>query len=325
MRRIIRLGLMALLGTAMSVPFGAAIAQDYPKRPVRIVVPYPAGGYTDVLARMLAAGMQARFGQSFIVDNKPGAATSIAAEFVAGSPPDGLTLLMTTVTTLAMNPLTIKDLRYRVDQFMPVALVARQPFMLVASHQFAPSNPQELITYAKANPGKINWATQGLAGSSQLVGELLKSLTAIDMTAIHYKGSSPANIDIIGGRVDIHFDGIGTSIHNVDNKRVKAIAVTSDKRMAIAPNVPTFVESGVPGMVAYSWYGIVAPAGTPQAIVDRLNKEIVEWAHEKEVGERLVKDGSQSNRMSPAQFGQMIAQETEMWRKVIQPLNLKLE
>ena len=325
MRRIIRSGLTALLGAALSAATGAAIAQDYPKRPVRIVVPYPAGGYTDVLARMLAAGMQARFGQSFIVDNKPGAATSIAAEFVASSAPDGLTLLMTTVTTLAMNPLTIKDLRYRVDQFTPVALVARQPFMLVASHQFPPGTPQELIAYAKANPGKINWATQGLGGSSQLVGELLKSLTGIDMTAIHYKGSSPANIDIIGGRVDVHFDGIGTSIHNVENKRVKAIAVTSEKRMAIAPDVPTFVESGVPGMVAYSWYGIVAPAGTPQAIVDRLNREIVEWAHEKEVGERMVKDGSEVNRMSPAQFGRMIADETEMWRKVITPLNLKLQ
>jgi len=325
MRRIIRSALTALLGTALSVTTATAIAQDYPKRTVRIVVPYPAGGYTDVLARMLAAGMQSRFGQSFIVDNKPGAATSIAAEFVAASPPDGLTLLMTTVTTLAMNPLTIKDLRYRVDQFVPVALVARQPFMLVASHQFAPGTPQELIAYAKANPGKINWATQGLAGSSQLVGELLKSLTGIDMTAIHYKGSSPANIDLIGGRVDVHFDGVGTSIHNVENKRVKAIAVTSDKRMAIAPDIPTFVESGVPGMVAYSWYGIVAPAGTPPAIVDRLNREIVEWAHEKEVGERMVKDGSEVNRMSPVQFGQMIADETEMWRKVITPLNLKLE
>jgi tripartite-type tricarboxylate transporter receptor subunit TctC len=316
---------MALLGATLSIPFGAALAQDYPKRPVRIVVPYPAGGYTDILARMLAAGLQARFGQSFIVDNKPGAATAIAAEFVASSPPDGLTLLMTTVTTLAMNPLTIKDLRYRVDQFTPVALVARQPFMLVASHQFPPNDPKELIAYAKANPGKINWATQGLGGSSQLVGELFKSLTGTDLTAVHYKGSAPANIDIIGGRVDIHFDGIGTSVHNVENKRVKAIAVTSEKRMAIAPDVPTFVEAGIAGMVAYSWYGIVAPTGTPQAIVDRLNKEIVEWAHQPEVGARLVKDGSESNRLSPAQFGQMIARETEMWRKVIEPLNLKME
>jgi tripartite-type tricarboxylate transporter receptor subunit TctC len=325
MKRIVRWGLLAVVGSALAAPFGAAVAQEYPKGPVRIVVPYPAGGYTDLLARMLAAGLQQRLGQPFIVDNKPGAATAIAAEYVVASPPDGQTLLMTTVTTLALNPLTIKDLRYRADQFVPVALVARQPFMLVSSLTFPPNNPKELIAYAKANPGKINWATQGLAGSSQLVGELLKSLAGIDITAIHYKGSAPANLDIMGGRVDIHFDGIGTSLPNVANKKVKAIAVTSDARMAVAPDVPTFVEAGLPGMVAYSWYGIMAPAGTPQAIVDKLNREIIQWAHEKPITEQLARDGSEINSMSPAQFGKMIADETEMWRKIIAPMNLKME
>jgi len=325
MQRIARWNRMALVGVAFAATVGAAVAQDYPKGPVRIVVPYPAGGYTDLLARHLAAGLQARLGQPFIVDNKPGAATAIAAEFVVASPPDGQTLLMTTVTTLALNPLTIKDLRYRADQFVPVALVARQPFMFVASLTFPPNNPKELIAYAKANPGKINWATQGLAGSSQLVGELLKSLAGIDMTAIHYKGSAPANIDIMGGRVDVHFDGVGTSLPNVAGKKVKAIAVTSETRMAINPDIPTFVEYGLPKMVAYSWYGIVAPSGTPQAIVDKLNKEIIAWAHEKGVQEQMTRDGSETNSMTPAQFGKMIADETEMWRKIIAPMNLKME
>jgi tripartite-type tricarboxylate transporter receptor subunit TctC len=206
-----------------------------------------------------------------------------------------------------------------------VALVARQPFMLVASLTFPPNNPKELIAYAKANPGKINWATQGLAGSSQLVGELLKSLAGIDMTAIHYKGSAPANIDIMGGRVDVHFDGVGTSLPNVAGKKVKAIAVTSETRMAVNPDIPTFVEYGLPKMVAYSWYGIVAPSGTPQAIVDKLNKEIIAWAHEKNVQEQMTRDGSETNSMTPAQFGKMIADETEMWRKIIAPMNLKME
>ncbi len=317
--------ILASLIVAGAAWVGPAIAQTYPSRAVKIVVPYPPGGYTDVLARMLAAGLQARLGQPFVVDNKPGAATAIAAEHVAASAPDGHTLLMTTVTTLAMNPLTIKDLRYRVDQFVPIALVARQPFMLVASKQFAPGTPQELIAYAKANPGKINWATQGLAGSSQLVGELFKSLTGIDIVAIHYKGSAPANIDLIGGRVDIHFDGVGTSLRNVENDRVKAIAITAEKRLAVAPGIPTFVESGVPGMVAYSWYGIVAPAATPTSVVDQLNKEIVAWSHGSEIGARMVKDGSEVSDMSPKQFGQMIADEAALWRKVIEPLNLKLE
>ncbi len=325
MREIIRWILTTLLGTTIAAPFATAMAQDYPKGPVRIVVPYPAGGYTDVLARLLAAGLQQRLGQPFIVENKPGAATAIAAEFVVASPPDGQTLLMTTVTTLALNPLTIKDLRYRADQLVPVALVARQPFMMVASLQFPPGTPQEVIAFAKANPGKINWATQGLAGSSQLVGELLKSLAKIDMTAIHYKGSAPANIDIMGGRVDVHFDGVGTALPNVANKKMKAIAVTSDKRMAVAPDIPTFVEAGLPGMVAYSWYGIVAPKGTPQPFINKLNAEIIRWANEKDVAERMVKDGSETNSFTPAQFGQMIAEETEMWRKIIAPMNLKME
>ena len=325
MRRFVRWGWLALVASALVVPVGTAIAQDYPTRTVRIIVPYPAGGYTDVLARSLAQGLQSRLGHPFIIENKAGAATAIAAEYVVGSPPDGHTLLMTTVTTLALNPLTLKDLRYKPEQFVPVALVARQPFMLVASLTFPPNNPKELIAYAKANPGKINWATQGLAGSSQLVGELLKSLAGIDMTAIHYKGSAPANIDIMAGRVDVHFDGVGTSLPNVAAKKVKAIAVTSENRMAVAPDIPTFVENGLPGMVAYSWYGIVAPPGTPPAIVNRLNHEIVAWAHEKSVQEQMTRDGSESNSMTPAQFGKMIADETEMWRKIIAPMNLKME
>jgi tripartite-type tricarboxylate transporter receptor subunit TctC len=232
---------------------------------------------------------------------------------------------MTTVTTLAMNPLLMTNMRYRPDQFTPVALVARQPFMLVASLEFPPNNVKEVIAYAKANPGKINWATQGQGGSSQLVGELFKSLADNDITAIHYKGSAPANLDLMAGRVDLHFDGVGTSLANVAAKKVKAIAITSDKRMPTAPEIPTFVESGLPKMVAYSWYGIVAPAATPPAIVARLNEEINRYLLEKETGERWIRDGSEVHALTPAEFGKMIADETEMWRKVLAPLNIKME
>ena len=315
----------SLLLAAWAAPIGHVAAQDYPSGPVKIVVPYPAGGYTDILARLLAARLQTRLGQAVLVDNKPGAATAIAAEYVAAAPPDGRTLMMTTVTTLAMNPLTLPNLRYRADQFAPVALVARQPFMLVASLEFPPNNVRELIAYAKANPGKINWATQGLAGSSQLVGEMFKSLADIDIVAIHYKGSAPANLDLMAGRVDLHFDGVGTSLPNVAAKKVKAIAVTSEKRMPVAPDIPAFVESGLPKMVAYSWYGIIAPAATPTPIIARLNDEINKFILEKETGERWTRDGSEVNALSPAQFGKMIADETEMWRKVLAPLNIKLE
>ena len=303
----------------------AARAQDYPKSPVRIIVPYPAGGYTDILARMVGAGLQQRMGQAFIVENKPGAATAIAAEQVAKSPPDGHTLMMVTVTTMAMNPLTMKDLRYKPEQLTPVALVARQPFMLVASQQFAPNSVKELIAYAKANPGKVNWATQGVAGSSHLVGELFKSLAAIDLFAVHYKGSAPANIDIMAGRADLHFDGVGTSLANVAGKRVKAIAITSERRMAANPEIPTFVEAGLANMVAYSWYGIVAPAGTPPAIIQKLNEEINRYTQQKETAERMARDGSEVGNMTPAQFARMIADEAEMWRQVLLPLNIRFD
>ena len=316
---------LPLIALALAGYGAPALAQDYPKGPVKIVVPYPAGGYTDILARMVGAGLQQRLGQAFLVENKPGGATAIAAEQVAKSPPDGHTLMMVTVTTMAMNPLTMKDLRYKPEQLAPVALVARQPFMLVASQQFAPNNVKELITHAKANPGKVNWATQGVAGSSHLVGELFKSLAGIDLFAVHYKGSAPANIDIMAGRADLHFDGVGTSLANVAGKRVKAIAITSDRRMAANPDIPTFVEAGLPNMVAYSWYGIVTPAGTPQPIIQKLHEEINRYTQLKETAERMARDGSEVGNMTPPQFAKMIADEAEMWRLVLTPLNIKLE
>lgn len=314
-----------LCALALAFVMGVATAQDYPKGPVRLIVPYPAGGVTDIYARMVGSGLQQRLGQPFVVENMPGAATALAAERVARSAPDGQTLMVVTVTTMAMNPLTIKDLRYRADQLAPVALMARQPFVLVASQQFKPNTVQELIAYAKANPGKVNWATQGIAGSSHLVGELFKSLAGVDLFAVHYKGSTPANVDIMAGRADLHFDGSGTALPNIAGKRVKVIAQTAEKRMAAAPEIPTFVEAGLPGMVAYSWYGIVTPAGTPQPIINRLNAETNAYLKGKDVLEKMVRDGSEVGDMTPAQFGKMIADETEVWRKVLAPLNLKLD
>jgi tripartite-type tricarboxylate transporter receptor subunit TctC len=313
--------LVVLLLAAVATVAGA---QDYPKGPVRLIVPYPAGGVTDIYARLVGAGLQQRLGQPFVVENMPGAATALAAERVAKSTPDGQTLMIVTVTTMAMNPLTIKDLRYRPEQLAPVALILRQPFVLVASQQFKPNTVQELIAYAKANPGKVNWATQGLAGSSHLVGELFKSLAGVDLFAVHYKGSTPANVDIMAGRADLHFDGSGTALPNIAAKRVKAIAHTAEKRIAAAPDLPTFVET-LPGMVAYSWYGVVTPAGTPQPVIAKLNAEVNAFVKTPEIVERMNRDGSEPGNMTPAQFGAMIAEETALWRKVLTPLNLKLD
>ena len=304
---------------------GSAAAQDYPRGPVKLIVPYPAGGTTDIYSRVLAAGMQQKFGQPFVVENVPGAATAIGAERVAKAAPDGHTLIMVTVTTMSMNPLTLKDLRYKPSDLAPVALTLRQPFVLVASLNFPPNNVRELIAYAKANPGKINWATQGIAGSSHLVGELLQSLAGIQFFAVHYKGSAPANTDLFAGRADLHFDGSGTSLANINAKRVKGIAHTGDKRVPGAPDVPTFMESGLPGMQVWSWYGIATTAGTPPAVIQKLNTEMNAYMKSKEVQDRMARDGSEAGDMTPEQFSRMIAEETELWRKVLAPLNLKLD
>lgn len=319
------IAIVMALGASLALPAGHAQAQSYPERTVRILVPYAPGGYTDVLARLVAARLQATMGQAFIVENKPGAATALAAETVANAPADGYTLLFTATTTTSINPHVLKNMRYRVDQFVPVAMVSKQPFMLVASHKFAPNTMQELLAHARANPGRINWATQGQGASSHLVGELVKSLAKVDFNTIHYKGSAPANVDIMAGIVDIHFDGVGTALPNIAGGRLKAIGVTSEKRLAAAPNIPTLVESGLPGAVAYSWFGMLAPAATPPAIVARLNAEIVRWMQEKDVTARLEREGAEVVYMSPAEFGRMIAAESEVWRKVIEPLNLKLD
>ena len=197
--------------------------------------------------------------------------------------------------------------------------------MLVASLQFAPNNVRELIAHAKANPGKVNWATQGVAGSSHLVGELFRSLAGIDIFAVHYKGSAPANVDLMAGRVDLHFDGVGTSLANVAGKRVKAIAISSEARMAANPEIPTFVDAGLANMIAYSWYGIVTPRGTPPAVIQRLNEEINRYTQQKDTAERMARDGSEVGNMTPVQFARMITDEAEMWRRVLLPLNIKLD
>jgi len=263
--------------------------------------------------------------QAFIVENKPGAATALAAEVVANSVADGHTLLFTATTTTSINPHVLKNMRYRVDQFTPVALVSKQPFMLVASQKFAPSSLQELLAHARANPGRVNWATQGQGASSHLVGELVKSLAKVDFNTIHYKGSAPANVDIMAGIVDIHFDGVGTALPNIAGGRLKAIGVTAEKRLVAAPDIPTLAESGLPGAVAYSWFGLLAPAATPQPVVTRLNAEILRWMREKDVSARLEREGAEVVYLSPAEFGRMIASESDVWRKVIEPLNLKID
>lgn len=315
-----------LLGAAALFTFAAvAAAQSYPSRPIRMILPNPPGGANDIVGRIVAQQLASLLGQQIVVDNRGGAGGAIAAEIAANAVPDGHTLLAATFATHTTIPHLQKKIGYDpLNGFAPIARFAVQYSMLSAHPAFPPRSVKELIAYAKANPGKVNWATQGLAGSSHLVGELFKSLAGVDLFAVHYKGSTPANVDIMAGRADLHFDGSGTALPNIAAKRVKAIAHTAEKRIAAAPDLPTFVET-LPGMVAYSWYGVVTPAGTPQPVIARLNAEVNAFVKTPEIVERMNRDGSEPGSMTPAQFGAMIAEETALWRKVLTPLNLKLD
>ena len=316
-----------LLVSLVSLVFSTwAGAQSYPTKPIRMIVPFPAGGPADIFGRGLAQGLGDQLGQPVIVENVGGVGGVLGVDRALKSNPDGYTLGFNSGSTLSIAPFSFAKLPYDVKKDVGlITLVVRVPEVLAVHPSLPVNSLAELIAYAKANPGKVNWATQGVAGSSHLVGELFKSLAGVDLFAVHYKGSTPANVDIIAGRADVHFDGSSTSLANIQGKRVKAIAHTGEKRLDSAPELPSFAESGLPGMVVYSWYGIVTPAGTPQSVIGRLNTEMNAFVKTKDVMERMHRDGSEIGEMTPAQFGKMIADETELWRKVLAPLNLKLD
>src|SRR5438034_5972010 len=251
----------ALLVVAAPVALGQVA---YPTKPVRLVVPFPAGGTTDLLARAAAQKLSEAWGQQVIVDNRPGAAGNIGAELVAKAAPDGYTLLMGTVGTHAINASLYAKMPYdHVKDFAPVILVAGVPNVLVVNPSLPVHSVQELIAYAKANPGKLNFASSGSGTSIHLSGELFKVMTGVQMTHVPYKGSAPALQDLLGGQVQLMFDNLPPSLPQIKAGRLRALAVTSATRAPALPDVPTVAEAGLPGFEASSWFGVLAPAGTP--------------------------------------------------------------
>jgi tripartite-type tricarboxylate transporter receptor subunit TctC len=317
---------LCALAACAAVPVAAQTAQPWPARPVRIVVPYPPGGTTDILARLLGEHLKDEFGQPFVIENKPGAGTVFGSQFVAGSAPDGYTLMMATVSTLAINPVLLKKMPYRPDKLVPVSLLAKAPFMLVASPSFPPNTVKEMLEYFRSRPGEVNLAGQGTGGSAHLVGEMFKAAANVpNLTIVQYKGSAPANADAMAGHVQMHFDGINTSLPLVQQKRLKALAITGDARVPAAPDVPTFVESGYPSVVATSWYALVAPAGTPQSVLDRLNAASNRALETPAFKSRLASEGAVAGGGSQADLIRFVEAETATWRKVIAPLKLDVD
>ncbi len=326
--------LVALAATAplLAAPL-IAQAQAWPSKPVRIVVPFAAGGTTDILARALAPELQRAFGQPFVVDNKPGAGGNNGAAEVAKAAGDGYTLLMGTVGTHAINPALYPKMPYdHVKDFVPVTLVAGVPNVVVLN----PANAQKygidsvatLTQALKANPGKLNMASSGNGTSIHLAGELYKSMTGTFMLHLPYRGSGPALIDLMAGNMDVMFDNLPSAMPHIKSGRLKAIAVTSAQRSSALPDLPTVAEAGGPalkGFEASSWFGLLAPAGTPADIVNRVQQETAKALASPALKERLQAQGAIPSGNTPAEFARLIADETKKWSAVVKASGAKVD
>lgn len=288
----------------------------YPERVITLVVPYTPGGVTDALARTVAKSMQDRLKQPVVVENRAGGGANIGAAMVAKAAPDGYTLLMGSAATHAINSSLYKKLTYdHVKDFAPIALVAEVPNILVVHPGVPANNVQELIVYGKNHPGKLNFGSSGAGGTIHLSGELFKSMAGIDMLHVPYKGSSPAVTDLIAGQTQLMFDS--SVVPHVRSGKLRALGVTSAKRSSALPDVPTIAEAGLPGYEATAWFGVLAPAGTPQDIVARLNTELNAALRDPAVTSWMKAQGFEVMGGSPASFAEHITKETTKWARVV--------
>ena len=295
----------------------AACAQaDYPSRTVRVVVPSPPGGGTDIVARVMAHHYSKALGQSFVVENKPGAGNMIGIEAVARSTPDGHTLLMVPAT-LALNSVLYKKVPYHpIRDFAPITLAATAPLVLIVHPSLPAQTLGEFIALAKREPGKLSYGTAGIGTAPHLCMELLKSMAAIDLVHIPYKGTAPAAADVVSGQIAAMFATALTARPMIDSGRVRALAGSGTQRVSALPNVPPVAESGVPGYAALQWYGLLAPAGTPPPIIARLNAEALRALKTDEMRERLAVDGAEPQGSTPEEFGALIKSELDKWTRV---------
>jgi tripartite-type tricarboxylate transporter receptor subunit TctC len=295
---------------------GYASAADYPARPVRWVVPYPPGGTTDVLARIIAQWLTEKLGQQFLIDNKPGAGNNIGVEAVVNAAPDGYTMLLVNPAN-GINATLYKNLSYNfIRDIVPVAGLMRTPNVMEVTNAFPAKTVAEFIAYCKANPGKINMASSGSGTSVHLSGELFKSMTGCNMLHVPYKGAGPALTDLIAGQVHVLFDNLPSSIGHIKGGTIRALAVTSAQREPSMPHLPT-VGDTVPGYEATAWFGIGMPKGTPRDIIDKLNAEVNRALADPKMRERLAELGGKPISGTPEDFGRVIAAETEKWAKVV--------
>ena len=318
----------AVIGTLLAAPLVAtpSFAQDYPTRSIRMVVPFAPGGGTDFSARTIAQSMTDSFGQTVIVDNKPGAATNIGAEIVAKAAPDGYTLLLSSGSTFAMNPAISKKTPYDTFRdFTPVGSFSRYVLLLVVAPDVPVKSVQEFITYARARPGQLSFGSPGLNSSHQLAMELFMQRTGLTMIHVPFKGAAPAMQEIIAGRVNSMFQDLATALQQIKAGKLRALGVASDKRFPSMPEVPTVSEAGVAGFDASAWIGIVAPTGTPVAIINKLNAEMNKVLANPGLLQKLADTGAEPLPGTPAQFGALLRREADKWAEVSKKATLAEE
>ena len=320
---IVRAPWLLLLALSLVAFWGAADAQDYPNKPIKFIVPYPPGGGTDVIARILQEPLAAELGQPIIIDNRGGAAGNLGTDLAAKAPADGYTILFT-LSSHTINPKLYDKLPFDVERdFAAVSLATLVPQILVA-HPSVPANDvKELIALAKANPGKLNYASVGTGSPGHIAGELFKLKTGVDIVHIPYNRGGPAVIDTIGGQVQLLFVTMPAAWQHVKAGKLKALAVTSAKRTVTAPDVPTIGESGVPDYVVDSWYGALAPAKTPPAVIAKLNAAFAKVLDNPQIKERLLAQGAEAAPSSPAEFDRRIKEELAKWDAVIKTAKIK--
>ncbi len=321
-----KFGSIAFMAAALLLaPLGAA-AQAYPSKPIRLVVPYAPGGAASAFGRILSDRLSQSLGQPVIVDHRPGGGTVIGNDFVAKSAPDGYTLTMGTVSSHAM----VVSLNTRVPydpekDFAPISLFASLPFVLMAHPSVPATSVRDVVAMAKAKPGSLTFGSAGNATSNHLAGELFKSRAGIDMIHVPYKGSAPALADLLGGQISMMFDLTATALPQIAGGKVRALAITSPRRSPMAPDLPTMAEAGIPGVEVVSWFGLLAPAGTPPAIVNLLNAEVVKAMQLAEVKTLMAGLGAEPITNTPQEFAAYISAERAKWAGVVKQAGIKPE
>lgn len=307
----------AIAAASLLFAQGAA-AQEYPTKPIRMVVPFAPGGPTDIVGRAVSQRLTETLGQTVVVDNRAGAGGVVGADLVAKSPPDGYTMLLCSTGAMAINPSLMPNIPYDSGRdFAPLSLVVTIPYLLLVSANSPVQSVKELITQARAKPGQINYGSAGVGSTSHLAGELFKSMAKIGIVHVPYKGSAPAATDLIGGQLQTMFDAVAVALPLVRGGKLRALGISTAKRTALVPDVPTISESGVPGYEVATWHGICAPARTPPAVVKTLNHAIVSAVNHPDTRQRLVGIGADVVGSTPEAFGRFLQSELAKWSRIV--------